>query len=44
VVARLGRLPQPGDVVDTGEHRLEVLELDGRRGARVRVSALAPVD
>jgi putative hemolysin len=44
VVARLGRLPQPGDVVDTGEHRLEVLELDGRRVARVRVSALAPVD
>lgn len=37
VVARLGRLPVVGDVVQFGGHRLEVLTVDGHRAARVRV-------
>ena len=39
VVSRLGLLPTVGAVVDIDTHRLEVRELDGRRIARVRVSA-----
>jgi putative hemolysin len=45
VVAELGHLPRVGDHVDVDGHRLEVLELDGRRIARVVVTlALAPSD
>jgi putative hemolysin len=39
VVARLGRLPEVGASVDVDGHRLEVLALDGRRIATVRVTA-----
>ncbi|SEF17066.1 hemolysin family protein [Jiangella alba] len=37
VVARLGRLPAPGDVVEYDGVRIEVLSLDGRRASRLRV-------
>ncbi|WP_053207345.1 hemolysin family protein [Jiangella muralis] len=37
VVARLGRLPAPGDVVEYDGLRIEVLSLDGRRASRLRV-------
>jgi putative hemolysin len=39
VMATLGRLPQVGEEVEAGEHVLTVEELDGRRAARIRVSA-----
>jgi putative hemolysin len=39
VVAALGHLPEVGETVDVAGHRLFVAELDGRRVARVRVSA-----
>jgi magnesium and cobalt exporter, CNNM family len=38
VVAVLGRLPEVGDAILADHHRLEVLELDGRRIARVSVT------
>nr|WP_239520905.1 hemolysin family protein [Blastococcus saxobsidens] len=38
VLAELGRLPEVGDAVEIEGRRLEVLELDGRRIARLRVS------
>ncbi|HET9900557.1 MAG TPA: transporter associated domain-containing protein, partial [Actinomycetes bacterium] len=38
VVQRLGHLPQPGETVDVGDSRISVLELDGRRIARLRVA------
>jgi putative hemolysin len=38
LVALLGQLPQEGDHVDTGAHKLTVTELDGRRIARIRVT------
>lgn len=41
VVARLGRLPRVGDVVEVDRCRLEVLTLDGRRAARLRVTVAA---
>ncbi len=37
LVARLGRLPSVGDVVDYDGVRIEVLSLDGRRASRLRV-------
>jgi putative hemolysin len=37
VMARLGRLPQVGDRVEFDHHVIEVLEVDGRRTARIRV-------
>lgn len=40
VVAQLGRLPSAGESVEAVGHRLEVRSLDGRRIARVHVSAL----
>jgi putative hemolysin len=39
VVARLRRLPAVGDAVEAAGRRLSVTELDGRRIARLRVSA-----
>ncbi|HQR80245.1 MAG TPA: hemolysin family protein, partial [Actinomycetota bacterium] len=42
IVAQLGRLPEPGDVVQFGPGLLTVKSMDGRRIARVLV-ALAPV-
>ena len=41
-MAELGHLPKLGEVVDIDGRRLEVSELDGRRVARVRVSAPRP--
>jgi putative hemolysin len=38
VMAELGHLPQVGEWVDVADYRLTVVELDGRRVARVRVS------
>lgn len=43
LVARLGHLPAIGESVRVDGHRLTVVELDGRRVARVRLSA-APDD
>jgi putative hemolysin len=39
VLAELGRLPVVGDTVDVEDRTLTVLELDGRRIARISVSA-----
>jgi putative hemolysin len=41
VVSRIGSLPVLGDSVIEAGHRFEVLELDGRRIARVRIAPLA---
>ena len=38
VIAQLGRVPLLGDTVSAGGHVFEVVELDGRRVARVRVT------
>jgi putative hemolysin len=38
VMAELGRLPQPGDRVTRDGFLLDVIEVDGRRAARVRVT------
>jgi len=40
VMARLGKLPQVGDVVEIDRHRVQVLEVDGRRAARLRVEPI----
>jgi magnesium and cobalt exporter, CNNM family len=37
-MAALGRLPGEGDSVTIDGHRLEVLSLDGRRAARLRLT------
>ncbi|MGY1741996.1 MULTISPECIES: hemolysin family protein [unclassified Blastococcus] len=42
VLAELGRLPQVGDVVEVEGRRLGVLELDGRRIARISVTRPVP--
>jgi putative hemolysin len=39
VVAALGRLPDRGDVIEVDGHGLEVVALDGRRVARLRLTA-----
>ncbi|HVE73649.1 MAG TPA: hemolysin family protein [Mycobacteriales bacterium] len=44
VMATLGHVPRIGDAVEVDGHRLEVTELDARRIARVRVTALAAPD
>ena len=45
IIQRLGHLPQPGETVDVGGSRISVLEIDGRRIARLRVAPTpAPVD
>lgn len=45
VVAQLGRLPDIGDEVVAADHAFTVVELDGRRAARVRVKPVpAAVD
>jgi putative hemolysin len=43
VIAQLGRVPRLGDVVAADGHSFEVVELDGRRVSRVRVTRIAPV-
>ena len=40
IVAMLGRLPKSGDAVELDGVRLKVVKMDGRRIARVRVTAL----
>jgi putative hemolysin len=40
VMAALGHVPKKGEAVEVDGHRLEVSELDGRRVARVRVTAV----
>jgi len=42
VVNQLGRFPQPGDRLQVDGHRLEVVEVDGRRASRIRVTPSAP--
>ncbi len=37
LLMQLGHLPQPGESIDFGGRRLTVLEMDGRRIARIRV-------
>ena len=44
IVARLGTLPEEGASVEIDGHRIEVIELDGRRISRVRVQPLAATD
>jgi putative hemolysin len=44
VMARLGKLPQAGDRVEISGHRVEVLEIDGRRAARLRIEPLPDDD
>ncbi|WP_283138585.1 hemolysin family protein [Rhizohabitans arisaemae] len=43
IMAVLGHLPDHGDTVDVGRFRCTVIEMDGRRVARVRVSKI-PAD
>jgi putative hemolysin len=40
VMAALGHVPKKGEAVEVDGHRLEVSQLDGRRIARVRVTAV----
>jgi putative hemolysin len=40
LMARLGKLPQVGDRVEINDHLMLVLEVDGRRAARLRVEPL----
>ena len=42
VMARLGRLPHPGDEVTVGSWRLVVTECEGRRVSRVSVRSPSP--
>jgi putative hemolysin len=45
VLAELGRLPEVGDTIDVEGRTLTVLELDGRRIARLLVAPMpAPAD
>ena len=37
---RLGRVPHIGDTLDAFDHRFTVLEMDGRRAARIAVTRL----
>ncbi|MCW2901095.1 MAG: HlyC/CorC family transporter [Streptosporangiaceae bacterium] len=41
IMAALGHLPQVGEAVEFDRHRLAVIEMDGRRVARVRVTPFA---
>ncbi|HZY74926.1 MAG TPA: hemolysin family protein [Jatrophihabitantaceae bacterium] len=38
LMAQLGRLPRAGDLVECGGYRLEIVEVEGRRAARVRIT------
>jgi putative hemolysin len=42
VQTRLGRVPHIGDTLDAFDHRFTVLEMDGRRAARIAVIRLVP--
>jgi putative hemolysin len=41
LISRLGRVPLLGDTVIEGDHSFDVVELDGRRVSRVRVTRVA---
>ena len=41
VLAQLGHIPQPGESVEFESRRLTVVEMDGRRIAKIRVEVLA---
>ena len=43
IFGQLGRLPKPGDRVSTGKRTLEVVEMDGRRVASVRIVSSQPI-
>ncbi|HEU5007331.1 MAG TPA: hemolysin family protein [Jatrophihabitantaceae bacterium] len=38
LMAQLGRLPRAGDVVECAGYRLEIVEVEGRRAARVQIT------
>ena len=40
VLTRLGHIPRPGETVDHEDRRLTVLEMDGRRIAKIRVEPI----
>ena len=42
VQAALGRIPEVGDAVEAHGHRFSVVEMDGRRVARVRIAPSTP--
>jgi putative hemolysin len=44
LMSRLGRVPDQGDVVHYGLHRITVLVVEGRRVSRVRVDLAPPPD
>ena len=44
LMSELGRIPQEGDEVPFGEHRITVLVVEGRRVGRVRVTLAPPAD
>jgi putative hemolysin len=41
IVSALGRFPECGDVISVDGHRLEVIEVEGRRAERIRVTPAA---
>lgn len=43
-IARLGRLPRVGDVVEWQDHRFEIVDMDGRRVDKVLVTVLPKVE
>ncbi|MDH4160790.1 MAG: hypothetical protein OEV62_11075, partial [Actinomycetota bacterium] len=42
VMSRLGHVPRLGERVAVAGHQLEVVELDGRRASRIRVTPVVP--
>ena len=44
VQTHLGRVPETGDEFDADGHRFAVVDMDGRRVSRVRITASAPDD
>jgi CBS domain containing-hemolysin-like protein len=40
LLMRLGHIPQPGESIDFAGRRLTVMEMDGRRIARIRVEPI----
>ncbi len=42
LIAALGHLPQVGEEVPVGDHQLSVVEVDGHRVSRIRISTAAP--
>jgi CBS domain containing-hemolysin-like protein len=44
VMAHLGRVPHPGDVVDVAGWRIRVSRMEGRRIREVRIDPIPPVD